>query len=103
MLPLLIHWERAMQIQRVAGYAALAQRLRERMRKRGVDRNGVPLWTKAEDDAIRRFYPDYKALRRMLTRRTADAIKTRALFLDVTKPRFRWTAAQASRLRRIYP
>jgi len=91
-----LHW--------LARNAVFAQRTRKRMKRTGLNGNNRhPLWTKAEDDTIRRLYPDYKALRRLLKRRTEWAIKRRAGVIGVRKKSYQWTAAGVSRLRRLYP
>ncbi len=81
----------------------MAERARARIRRAGVTAKGHPLWTKEEDAKVLRLYPDYKALRRTLRRRTYHALRARAGKLGITKKRHTWTAAEASRIRRLYP
>jgi hypothetical protein len=52
---------------------------------------------------MRRLYPNYGALRKALRRRTYRALRARAGTLGITIKRHRWTAIEASRLRRLYP
>ena len=92
-----------MQIRRLATYAAQGQSIRARIKRKGICPRGAPLWTTAEDNAIRRFYPDYEAAARILTRRTLSAIRKRAFRLKIVRKSYRWTAAEVIRLKRIYP
>jgi len=48
------------------------------MARTGRTPSGHWLWTEKEDDIVREFYPDYRALRRKLRRRTRYALKARA-------------------------
>lgn len=64
---------------------------------------GYWLWTKKEDDILRTLYPDYKALRRKLRRRTRYALKARAARLGVIRKNHVWLAVEVSRVRRMYP
>jgi hypothetical protein len=76
--------------------------MRARIRKAGVTAKGYPLWTPAEDEKVRRLYPDYRALRRALRRRTYHAIRGRVLTLGITNKRHIWTGAEVVRLRKLY-
>jgi hypothetical protein len=71
-----IHW--------IARQAAHGQCVRELIRRRGATLKGDSLWTKAEDDTLRGLYPDYDAARKILTRRTYHAIRSRASNLKLT-------------------
>jgi hypothetical protein len=73
------------------------------MARTGRTPNGHWLWTKKEDDIVRALYPDYKALRRKLRRRTYYALKARTRRLGVAKKNHVWLATEVSRLRRLYP
>ena len=92
-----------MRLMYAARGAASAYRARERMARTGRTPKGHWLWTKEEDDIVRELYPDYKALRRKLRRRTYNAIKERARTLEVAHRRHVWLASEVSRLRRLYP
>lgn len=83
--------------------AASAYRARERMARTGRTPKGHWLWTRKEDDIVRAFYPDYKALRRKLRRRSYSSIRYRASVLDVIKRRHVWLGSEVQRLRRLYP
>ena len=92
-----------MRLIHAARGAASSYRARERMARTGRTPKGHWLWTKKEDDIVRALYPDYKALRRKLRRRTYSAVKNRARTLNVVKRRRMWLASEVSRLRRLYP
>lgn len=92
-----------MLLRQIARNAARSESARERIRTEGRTCNGDPIWTKREDEKIRRLYPDYRALKIALRRRTRMAIVCRASKLRISKKRQLWTAADISRLRRIYP
>lgn len=83
--------------------AARAQRARERMMRMGRTPNGHPLWTEREDDVVRALYPDYRALRRALRRRTYHALRYRTRALGIAKKKHVWLGSEVSRLRRLYP
>ena len=91
-----------MQIRRLASYAALGQSIRARIKRNGICPRGAPLWTTAEDNAIRRFYPDYEAAAR---NRPADssAIRKRAFRMKIIRKSYCWTAAEVLRLRGSIP
>lgn len=92
-----------MDIRRAAKYVVLGQLNREHVLRKGFSPRGYPIWTKAEDNTVRRLYPDYEAIGQILTRRSYHAIRSRASRLKLPVKKFRWTAASVSRLRRIYP
>jgi hypothetical protein len=85
-----------------ARHAMLGQLARARILRNGFTPNGHPLWTDEEDAAVRELYPDYIALQKRLKRRTYYACKWRARYLKLVTPRVPWTAAEISRLRRVY-
>jgi len=59
-------------------------------------------WTASEDNTFRRLYPDRKAIRRALRRRSYGAIRSRAQFLGLAPKRHIWTGAQLKSLKRLY-
>jgi len=85
--------------------ARIAARARERIARTGLAPGGRhPIWNKKEDQILRAHFPDLKAAKRRLKRRTLGAIGARARFLNMHVGRYhQWTAAEVSRLRRIYP
>lgn len=94
---------RRMRLQYAAMGAMRAQRAREQMRRRGKTPNGHLLWEPWEDAIVRTHYPDYRAMRRALRRRSYYALLSRARVLGVTRKVHVWLCAEESRLRRLYP
>jgi hypothetical protein len=86
----------------IRGIAA-AERARHFMRRTGLSPWGIPLWTEKEDKILKQLHPDYTAIKRKLKRRTRIAIRMRAAKWGLTKKIHYWTAADISKLRRIYP
>ena len=85
--------------QRNAEWAA---RMREIQKKRGMaGRN--QLWTEEEDATCRRLYPDYKAIHKSLPHRSLRAVRGRGQKLGLAPKRNLITAAELSKLRRLYP
>lgn len=82
--------------------ATAAERARARMHHLGFTPRGHPLWTEAEEAALKEAYPDYGAALRKLKRRTYHACRARARHLDLVKRRQCWTAAEEMRLRRMF-
>jgi hypothetical protein len=80
-----------------------AVRQRERHARTGFSGNGYPLWSSADDQTLRRTYPDYAAAKRELPHRTHEALKKRVQFLGIQKRIHSWTSADLSNLRRMYP
>ena len=64
---------------------------------------GHRLWTEKEDAIVRGFYPDYRALRRRLRRRTYDALRHRVRVLGIQRRKHPWTGTEIARLRKLYP
>lgn len=83
--------------------AITALRMRLYMKRTGKTPWGDMLWTKEEDDLVRKLHPDFKAMKKVLRRRTRAAIQARSCKLGITKKYRRWTALEASRLRKLYP
>jgi hypothetical protein len=82
-------------------HAAISERMRRRVAESGfVGKNRV--WTVEEDQIVRQRYPDLAAVCAQLPGRSRVAIVARAGKLQVSKPRFVWTAAAVSKLRRHY-
>lgn len=82
------------------------QRARRSMVRHGVTPKGSPLWTADEVEICKKFWPDLTKLEIELPGRSRAAIGKRCrdgLGLYI-KPNWTcWTAADVSRLRRIYP
>ncbi len=83
--------------------AATAQRIRAYMRRTGKTPWGQWLWTREEEQALKTLYPHYDKIQKTLKRRTLVAIRHRAGKLALTKKIHKWTAAEVSKLRRLYP
>jgi hypothetical protein len=62
----------------------------------------MKLWTKSEIDTLRQLYPDYTAVLRRLKHRSLSAVKAKASDLGITRKRRVWTAAQISKLRKLF-
>lgn len=77
--------------------------LRLRMKRTGMNLAGQFLWTDDELNACRELYPDREAIARRLPGRSAEAIRHKCNELGLTSVRIAWTAADVSRLRRLYP
>jgi hypothetical protein len=92
-----------MHIRDLAISAAKAEALRERTRRSGyVGKHR--LWSPEEDRIVIKLHPDYGALIKAFRgRRTYFAIRSRASALNLVKRRRIWTAAEKTRLRRMYP
>jgi hypothetical protein len=60
------------------------------------------LWTEDDEAVARRLYPDYKAISKALGR-TYEAVRFQCQSLGLTPKNHVWTAAEVSRLRRMYP
>ncbi|MDD9899430.1 MAG: hypothetical protein OXT65_00435 [Alphaproteobacteria bacterium] len=83
--------------------AVTAQRMRKRMKRTGKTPRGHWLWTKEEDRKVIRLYPDYKAMKKQLRRRTLISLKRRASNLGIARKRHVWTGAEITLLRRLFP
>jgi hypothetical protein len=83
--------------------AIAAASLHERIARSGFSINGYPLWSAAEDQTLRRAYPNYAAAKRRLPRRTRGAIKSHAKRLGIQRRRYPWTDDDFAKLRRVYP
>lgn len=71
------------------------------MGKPGRPKATWSVWSKGEDDQLRRFYPDVPKLVALLPNRTSVAIKCRALKLGLVTPRKRWTPERQYVLRQL--
>jgi hypothetical protein len=81
---------------------ATADRNRRRMQKEGVTPNGCRIWTDAELQKLKELYPDYRAAAQILGR-SYFAIRNKSQEVGLAPKRHRWTAAEVSRLRGLYP
>lgn len=76
--------------------------LRRRMKRSGEAPNGKPLWTAEELEICRRLYPDRIALAQRLQRRSSEAIRHKCEELGLASVRIAWTAADVTRLLKLY-
>jgi len=83
--------------------AAAAERIRRQMAKTGKNPNGHPLWTESELVVCRELFPDFKAIKARLRRRSLVAIQQKCRELGVSMQRNAWTGAEIAKLRRLYP
>lgn len=90
-----------MDVLYLARNAAIAERQRALVRRRGRSWNGYPLWSAREIEILRRLYPDFKALKKALPGRTKYAVKLRARKVGVARPNHKWTTTEISRLRKL--
>ena len=77
-----------------------SDRARARMRYIGKTPNGHPLWTKREDEVVRQLFPDHRAIKKRLRRRSRQAIHHRAEKLNLAKRMNLWTTTEISVLRK---
>lgn len=90
-------------LKMAALHAGAGKRGRLSMELRGANPKGCPLWSDSEDAVCRKFYPAFDLIGATLQRRTYVAILHRCRKLGLSRTIMRWTAADISRLRRIYP
>ncbi|MDW9370058.1 hypothetical protein GOB34_20585 [Sinorhizobium meliloti] len=81
--------------------ASLSERARQRMRRLGTNFRGIPLWSEAENEILRQL--PIKQAQERLPHRTLSAIVNQRSKLGLGKQIHFWTAAEISRLRRMYP
>lgn len=91
-----------MKLRSAVERLARSERAKGQIARAGRSPTGA-LWTAQEELVLRLLYPDYAALHRALKIRTYNAIKKRATQLGICRQRHRWTAAEISRLRKLYP
>jgi hypothetical protein len=80
----------------------MAEEARRRVRSAGRTPRGHFLWTADEDEIVKRTYPDYIGLQKILRRRTYYALRNRARFLNIVKRRHVWKNHEIIQLRRLY-
>lgn len=82
---------------------ALSQASQAATRRRGTTTQGHKLWTGAEDDILRKSYPNYQAMKQAMPHRTRIAIWSRCREIGLKRTRHRWLAIEISKLRKLYP
>lgn len=83
--------------------ARMAEMARERIAKTGMAPGGRPVWTARELALLAVMFPDYKRAVAVLERRSFSAVKQQAQAMGLTSNRHRWTGAEISRLRKLFP
>jgi hypothetical protein len=97
------HWRNVtMELARLAKNVAAGARAKRRMVRAGVNMRGRKLWTDDERKILAKYYPDYEQIQRRLPDRTHAALILAAKYLGIQKKVKHWTAADISRLRRLY-
>jgi len=91
-----------MRLQHAAMGAVRAQQAHERMMRMGRTPNGHQLWLPREDAIVLALYPDYRAMRKALRRRSIVALWHRARFLGIARRTHIWLTTEVSRLRRLF-
>lgn len=92
-----------MELSRLARHARTAQLARLRLAKTGMTMAGKKVWTAEEKALVRQFAPAYDELVKRLPHRTRKAIRLQASVLRVARPCHIWSAAEISKLRKVYP
>lgn len=82
--------------------AMAAEKLRRRFERTGKTLGGQWIWTDEELGVCRELYPDSRAIQQRLQRRSAEAIRKKCEELGLASRRIPWTAADITRLRKIY-
>lgn len=81
---------------------ARGKKTRARIRREGQNCNGHRIWTKPEDDACRKAYPNYEAMLKELPHRTRSALESRCGVLGIRKPVHQWTGSEDTQFRKMY-
>ncbi len=93
-----------MSLAYYARNAASAERMRRRIQREGFTMTGQKLWTEEERAIITKIGPDFDAIRKKLPHRTRIAIANQCRKMGLKqKHQHVWTAAEISKLRRLYP
>lgn len=92
-----------MSLAYFARNARSAERARRRMQREGVTMSGAKLWTDEEREIVEKLAPDYDAIVKRLPHRTRTAIKSQAGKMGLSRAIHIWTAAEISKLRKLYP
>lgn len=92
-----------MELSKLAMHARAAQLTRLRLAKTGMTMAGEKVWTEEERALVSQFAPAYDELVKLLPHRSRKAIRCQASTLCVAWPRHIWSAAEISKLRKVYP
>jgi hypothetical protein len=92
-----------MYLQDFSKGAEYASRARRRIKRLGVVPSGAKLWKDEEDNLCRAHHRNTAKLVKLLPHRSTRAIRGRCQRLGLTAKRNLMTAAEVTRLRRLYP
>lgn len=92
-----------MHLEEFSRHTLNAQFLRARIRGSGVNFDGRPLWTEAEETTLRKLYPDFSKIMSELPHRRRPSLWHRCQKLGLKQKRHQWLASELSKLRRLYP
>jgi len=95
---------RSSELQSLSRGAMSVEQARARLQRAGCTPWGDALWTEEEMSECRRLYPNYDALQKALPGRSRRTIFERCRLLGLTAGTLKpWTAAEKTRLRRMFP
>lgn len=77
-------------------------RILRHIERTGCTIAGAPIWTTAELEVLRRFYPDLDAVARALPQRTSAATAHKARQIGLVPPLRIWSNDEARKLRKPY-
>jgi hypothetical protein len=77
-----------------------ARYLREVIRLTGRTIAGHAIWTLAEDKIVRKYFPDYRKIERVLKFRSMYSIRRRALDLGIAPRANFWTTSEIARFKK---
>lgn len=92
-----------MSLAYFARNAASGERARRRMQRSGFTMSGQKLWTQTERQILLDHKGDYAAMKKLLPDRSIAAIASQCSKMNLRKTIHVWTAADISKLRRMYP
>ncbi|ODT71616.1 MAG: hypothetical protein ABS75_07290 [Pelagibacterium sp. SCN 63-23] len=72
------------------------------MWRNGVNPSGQPLWTPEEISTLKANLPGYREVMKKLKRRSYFAVRHKTQSLGLAPKRHIWTAAEISKLRKLY-
>ncbi|MES4993883.1 hypothetical protein ABVB70_26685, partial [Agrobacterium radiobacter] len=81
----------------------ISMQVKERIRRTGYTPSGFKVWTAEEDEIVKSLYPLYAEMQLRFPERSLKALHGRCERLGIAKKLHWWTAAEISKLRRLYP
>ncbi len=82
--------------------AASAERARRRIQREGYNMKGDKLWSDSEKQIVLQLSPDYDEICKLIPQRKRRSIRQMASILGVAGEKHIFTAAEISKLRRLY-